>query len=145
MATFKNSTAFISYYPPVLNSLTAIGAHERQLLDKPLWWLVTSTIFVCLVISNISEALTRLNNSPIPYATVDLRCNFFCTQSYIDPMFAAPSLTRPWSIVGGGRERGGQERPCSVNVWSTIHASMVKLQERCRMRWGERFWIGTLL
>ena len=29
-----------------INSLTAIGAHERQLFDKLLWWLVTSPIFV---------------------------------------------------------------------------------------------------
>ena len=30
----------------VINSLTAIDAHERQLFDKLLWGLVTSTIFV---------------------------------------------------------------------------------------------------
>jgi hypothetical protein len=29
-----------------VNSLTAIDAHERQLFDKLLWGLVTSTIFV---------------------------------------------------------------------------------------------------
>jgi len=29
-----------------VNSLPAIGAHERQLFDKLLWGLVTSTIFV---------------------------------------------------------------------------------------------------
>jgi hypothetical protein len=28
------------------NSLPAIGAHERQVFDKLLWGLVTSTIFV---------------------------------------------------------------------------------------------------
>ncbi len=36
--------------PKVLfNSLTAIGAHERQLFDKLLWWLVTSTVFCPLL------------------------------------------------------------------------------------------------
>jgi len=29
-----------------LNSLTAIGGHDRQFFDKLLWGLVTSTIFV---------------------------------------------------------------------------------------------------
>jgi len=29
-----------------INSLPAIGAHERQVFDKLLWGLVTSTIFV---------------------------------------------------------------------------------------------------
>ncbi len=31
------------------NSLTAIGGHDRQLFDKLLWWLVTSTIFFSVV------------------------------------------------------------------------------------------------
>jgi hypothetical protein len=31
---------------PMVNSLTAIDAHERQLFDQLLWGLVTSTIFV---------------------------------------------------------------------------------------------------
>ena len=31
---------------PIFNSLPAIDAHERQLFDKLLWGLVTSTIFV---------------------------------------------------------------------------------------------------
>ncbi len=30
----------------IINSLPAIGAHERQVFDKLLWGLVTSTIFV---------------------------------------------------------------------------------------------------
>jgi len=30
----------------VLNSLPAIGAHERQVFEKLLWGLVSSTIFV---------------------------------------------------------------------------------------------------
>ena len=30
----------------LVNSLPAIGAHERQVFDKLLWGLVTSTIFV---------------------------------------------------------------------------------------------------
>jgi hypothetical protein len=30
----------------LFNRITAIGAHERQLFDKLLWGLVTSTIFV---------------------------------------------------------------------------------------------------
>jgi hypothetical protein len=29
-----------------VNSLPAIGAHERQVFDKLLWGLVTSTMFV---------------------------------------------------------------------------------------------------
>jgi ribosomal protein L11 methylase PrmA len=33
-----------AFSPINLNSLTVIGAHERQLFDKLLWWLVTSTI-----------------------------------------------------------------------------------------------------
>ena len=33
----------------LVNRITAIGAHERQLFDKLLWGLLTSTIFVrCL-------------------------------------------------------------------------------------------------
>jgi hypothetical protein len=33
-------------YCEVVNSLPAIGAHERQVFAKLLWGLVTSTIFV---------------------------------------------------------------------------------------------------
>jgi len=36
----------MSFTDSHLNSLPAIGAHERQLFDKLLWGLVTSTIFV---------------------------------------------------------------------------------------------------
>ena len=36
----------IGDYTPAVIRITAIGAHERQLFDKLLWGLVTSTIFV---------------------------------------------------------------------------------------------------
>jgi hypothetical protein len=38
--------AFMLNYSININSLPAIDAHERQLLDKLLWGLVISTIFV---------------------------------------------------------------------------------------------------
>ncbi len=39
-------TKNIDKFKKKLNSLTAIGAHERQLFIELLWWLVTSPIFV---------------------------------------------------------------------------------------------------
>jgi len=33
-------------WPNAINSLPAIGAHERQVFEKLLWGLVSSTIFV---------------------------------------------------------------------------------------------------
>ena len=45
--TKLNAKYIVVFYGVMaFNSLTAIGAHEGQLFDKLLWWLVTSTIFV---------------------------------------------------------------------------------------------------
>jgi hypothetical protein len=40
----RGMTKFL--FTHILNSLPAIGAHERQVFEKLLWGLVSSTIFV---------------------------------------------------------------------------------------------------
>ncbi len=40
------ATMTACYFLTEFNRMTAIGTHERQVFDKLLWGLVTSTIFV---------------------------------------------------------------------------------------------------